>query len=339
MKNQDLDEQWDMPIMCTSIAMKTSDFYFGRNMDIEYNFGERVVITPRNFPFLFRRAGYMKEHYAFMGSATISGGYPLYAEGVNEKGLCVAGLNFPGNAYYSEEMDPRKSNISPFELIPWLLGRCASLADARELLEETHIVAIPFSGQIPLVPLHWHIADVTGSIVLESTKEGTSIYENPVGVMTNNPPFHFQMENLCQYMNLIPGQPNNCFNQKLGLEPFGCGFGSIGLPGDFSPASRFVKVSYLLLNSICDKDEDSSISQMFHLLSTVSMVRGGVVMPGDKYELTSYSCCINADRKIYYYTTYSNCQITAIRLDRENLSRSDLIEYPLQQTQQIAWGN
>ncbi len=327
-----------MPV-CTSIAMKTGDFYFGRNMDLEYEFGERVVITPRNYPFEFRKAGLMRNHYAIIGMATVADGYPLYAEAVNEKGLCIAGLNFPGNAFFSPQADPEKSNISPFELVPWLLGRCATLEEARKLLETTQLVAIPFSNHIQLSPLHWHIADQTGSIVLEATKNGMMIFENPFGVMTNNPPFSFQMENVCQYMNLMTGQPENCFSKVGNLQPFGLGLGSFGLPGDFSPASRFVKAAYLSTNSICDLDENSSVSQFFRILASVGVPRGSVVLPDGKLQITTYSCCINVSKGIYYYTSYFNHQITAVHLKHENLNGSYLLEYPLKKTQQIAWAN
>lgn len=321
--------------MCTSITMKTDNFYFGRNMDLEYKFGERVVITPRNYPFYFRQAERMEEHYAIIGMATVAEGYPLYAEGVNEKGLCIAGLNFPENAYFPTQLDPDKINISPFELIPWLLGKCDSVNEAKKLILNTKLVDIPFNSQIPVAPLHWHIADKYSSLVLESTKSGMNIYENPVGVLTNNPCFPFHLENLCQYINLTPNQPDNYFGKNAGLKPFSAGVGSIGLPGDFSSASRFVKASYLLLNSKCGSSENESISQFFHLLSSVAMVQGSVVIPDGRCEITIYSCCIDADKGIYYYTTYLNQGITAVDMKKENLNSSQLIEYPLQRLPQI----
>lgn len=121
--------------MCTSIALNSNRFYFGRNLDLEYSFGQRVVIAPRNYPFQFRKAGEMKRHYAMIGMATVHDDYPLYAEAANEKGLCAAGLNFPENAFYPAETVEGRTNISPFELIPWLLGRCADLSETRIALE------------------------------------------------------------------------------------------------------------------------------------------------------------------------------------------------------------
>lgn len=324
--------------MCTSIAMTSGNFYFGRNLDFECDFGQRVVITPRNHPLSFRSGKQLPHHHAIIGMATVAEGYPLYADAANECGLCMAGLNFPNNACYSSEIDPNKANISPFELILWVLASCATLSEAKALLDRTHLVAIDFSNALRLTPLHWHIADKSGSIVLEVTAEGMRICDNPVGVLTNNPPFDFQLANLAHYMNLTPKQPENCFSD-VGIAPFGRGLGSFGLPGDFSPTARFVKAAYLLQNSLCEPDETSSVSQFFHLLTSVAMVRGSVILPDDRCEITRYTCCMSAERGVYYYTTYGGRQITAVDLWSEDLERSDLIEYPLREEQSITWVN
>lgn len=325
--------------MCTSIAMNTEDFYFGRTMDIEYSFNENVVFTPRNYPIAFRRNDTLRRHYAMLGMASVMEGYPLYAEAVNERGLCVAGLNFPDNAYYPPGEDPIKQNVSPFELILWLCAKCASVTDARQLLASTHLVDIPFNNDLPLAPLHWHIADRERSIVLESTRNGLEISDNPVGVLTNNPSFSFQTTNLCQYMNLTTTCPQNCFSNIKSLVPFGQGLGSFGLPGDYSPASRFVKATYLSMNSVCEKDEMSSVSQLFHILDSVSMVRGSVVTNQKLYDTTTYACCMNATKGRYFYKTYSNSQLTAVDIHRENLDAETLKTYPLVTDPQIAWAN
>lgn len=325
--------------MCTSIAMKTNDFYFGRTMDLEYELFDYAVLTPRNYPFVFRKAGVLPKHYALLGMATVSNGFPLYAEAVNEKGLCIAGLNFPDNAWYPPKEDPDYANISPFELIYWVLGKCASVIEAKTLLATTHLVDIPFSENLPLTPMHWHIADSASSITLESTREGMDIYDNPVGVLTNNPSFPFQMTNMCQYLNLTTGCPKNCLSESFHLQPFGQGLGSFGLPGDYSPSSRFVKAAYLNANSVCGSSEQGSVAQLFHLLDSVSLIRGSVMTPDNLYDVTTYSCCINASRGIYYYKTYSNNQLNAIDMNREDLDGAFLKRFPLAKAQQIAWAN
>ena len=325
--------------MCTSIAKRTHDFYFGRTMDIEYNFDESVIFTPRNYSLPFRKMSTLDRHYAILGIATVKEGYPLYADAMNERGLCIAGLNFPDNAYYPDPKDSDTNNISPFELIPWILGKCASVAETKRLLSSAHLVNIPFSKDIPVAPLHWHIADRESSVTLENTENGLRLYNNSAGVLTNNPGFHFQTTNLCQYMNLVTGSPKNCFSSISGLVPFGQGLGCVGLPGDFSPASRFVKAAYLNLSSICNDDEASSISQVFHILDSVSLVKGSVITSDDLCDVTTYSCCMNATKGIYYYKTYNNNQLTAVDMHRENLESNLLKSYSLTVTQQIAWAN
>ena len=275
--------------MCTSIAMKTNDFYFGRNMDLEYELNGSIVVTPRNFPLFFRKTAPLKHHYAMMGMAVLSEGFPLYAEAVNAKGLCIAGLNFPDNAYYSPKEDPDKINVSPFELVHWILGKCSCIKEVRALVKNTHLIAIPFSEHLPLSPLHWHIADRNFSVVLENTREGLFLYDDYVGVLTNNPGFPFQTTNLCQYLNLDARCPQNCFSEKAHVKPFGRGLGCVGMPGDFSPASRFVKAGFLTLNSVCTSDEQGSVSQFFHLLDSVAMPRGSVITEDSLYDITLYS--------------------------------------------------
>ena len=181
--------------MCTAVTYKTKDFYLGRTLDYEFSYGDEVTVTPRNYPFNFRHMGAMKTHYAIIGMAYISDNYPLYYDAANEKGLCIAGLNFVGNADYKEKT-PDKDNIAQFELIPWLLGQCASVQEAKAFLEKINLVNTPFSNALPLAQLHWLIADSNEAITVESVKEGIKIYQNPVGVLTNNPPFDKQIFHL-----------------------------------------------------------------------------------------------------------------------------------------------
>lgn len=325
--------------MCTSIAWENGTFYFGRNLDLETAFGQQVVITPRKHRFCFRREKPMEQHYAMIGMATVMEDCPLYAEAVNEKGLCIAGLNFPENAYYPTEEAAGKAHIAPFELPWWLLGQCATVKEARALLDRTEIVGIPFSDSIPVSPLHWHIADRSVSIVVECMRDGMHIHENPVGVLTNNPPFDFHLYNLSQYMNLTALRPENRFADEVELRPFGRGMGAFGLPGDASPASRFVRAAFLALNSECDEEEEASVAQFFHLLDSVAMTKGSVVAPGGEWEHTLYSCCVNADEGVYYYKTYGNNQLTAVHMHNANLDGEALGVFPLEMKQHILHAN
>lgn len=324
--------------MCTCITFNNGDFYFGRNLDLEYRFGEQVVITPRNYRIKFKENPEYTSHYGMIGMATVVENYPLYAEAANEKGLCMAGLNFPGNASY-KEVKKEAVNVAPYELIPWLLGRCSTVKEAREMLTDVNIINQPFTANLPCAPLHWMLADREECIVLEAVEEGVKIYENPWGVLTNNPPFPFYQSYLCNYMNLSSQPPINRFAEKLDLNPYGQGMGGIGLPGDASPASRFVKAAFLKWNSKCAQEENANISQFFHILDGVSMVQGSVITPEGKCDITTYSCCINTDKGTYYYKTYENNQIQAVRMQESHLTGQELLIYPLPTTQNINWQN
>ena len=221
--------------MCTSIAMQQGGGYFGRNLDLEYSFGEQVAVTPRRYPLRFHRQPAMERHLALIGMAHVTGGCPLYAEAMNEKGLYMAGLNFPGNAWYDPDPPADCDAVAPYELIPWVLGSCATLEQARARLARFRPLGVPFAPGLPLSPLHWHIADPTGALVLEATREGVFLYDDPVGVLTNNPPFPFHRANLCQYQGLSSRPAENRMAPGLSLPPFGQGMGAVGLPGDLFP--------------------------------------------------------------------------------------------------------
>lgn len=314
--------------MCTAATYKTNDFYFGRTLDYESSYGEEIVIMPRNFRLDFLSEGICEKHYAVIGTAHIAGGYPLFYDAVNEKGLCMAGLNFVGNAHYFKNKNG-KSNIAQYEFIPWILGKCASTAEARKLISTINITDTPFSEHMPVGQLHWIIADKNSAITVESVSDGIKVYDNPLGVLTNNPPFDEQMFRLNDYMHLSSRQPKNTFSDKLELKAYSRGMGAIGLPGDLSSQSRFVRVAFVKANSVSGKGETESVSQFFHILGSVDQPRGCCEVADGKYEITIYTSCCNADKGIYYYTTYDNHRISAVDMRKESLDGNELISYPM----------
>lgn len=324
--------------MCTAVTYKTADFYFGRTLDYDFSYDECITITPRKFPFRFRNSEQLNSHYAIIGMAYVLNDYPLYYDAMNEKGLCIAGLNFEGNAFFSEEEKKNKNNIAVFEFIPYILSRCKNTTAAEQMLEKINITAEQFNKNLPAAPLHWLIADKTKSITVECMKDGLHVHKNPVGVLTNNPPFDIQMHNLNNYMNLSSENPENTFSENLELTTYSRGMGAIGLPGDLSSQSRFVRASFIKMNSVSEKDENSSVSQFFHILASVNQPRGCCKV-GENYEITVYSSCMNADKGIYYYTSYNNNQITAVNMHKENPDGSVLKKYPIVSTQQINYIN
>lgn len=313
--------------MCTAVSYRTKDHYFGRNLDLEMSYGERVIITPRKYEFRFLYEGTVSEHYAIIGMGIVKNDYPLYFDATNEAGLSIAGLNFPDNAVYY----PNKQgfvNIASYELIPWILSKCKNIFEVKEALNNINITEDSFSKELLTSPLHWMISDSDESIVVESVKEGLKVYDNPVKVLTNNPPFDYQMFNLNNYMNLSINSMVNNFSGELKLDNYSRGMGGIGMPGDLSSMSRFVRAAFTRMNSVCEASESESVSQFFHILGSVEQQRGLVYLGNGNYEITRYSSCCNANRGIYYYTTYENRNITSVDMHKENLDSEKIIKFP-----------
>ena len=312
--------------MCTAISLKTNHHYFGRNLDLERGYEECVTITPRYVPLSFRYLDTILQHYALIGMAAIIDDYPLYFEATNEKGLSIAGLNFPKNAIYYE-YNANKKNVAPFELIPYLLGTCETTLEVRKKLDELNIVHCNFSETLPATPLHWMISDKEASITLECTKDGMHVYDNPYGVLTNNPPFDFHLMNMNNYMSLHEGAAENTLSNRSALNNYSLGLGALHLPGDFSSASRFVKAVFVKEKSVCEDSEQESVNQFFHILQSVAMPKGCVMTPSGEYEFTRYSSCCNTDTQVYYYTTYEDMKIRKVDMHNINLDDTKLCGY------------
>jgi choloylglycine hydrolase len=269
--------------------------------------------------------------------ATIVENYPLYYDATNEFGLSAAGLNFPGNAVYF----PAKNdhiNIAPFELIPYILCKCKTISDVKSLLQNCNIVNLSYSKMLPNTPLHWVISDKYETIVVESTANGLEIFDNPIHVLTNNPPFPYHLCNLNNYINVTASEPQNRFCKNLNLNVYSFGMGGYGLPGDLSSSSRFVRAAFTLHNSISGDTFSSEIHQFFHILDSVKQPLG-CVRVGEGYEFTLYSSCCDTQNLIYYYCTYENRQISSVKMKSENLDSNKLIMHPVIKTVQIVEQN
>lgn len=310
----------------------------GRTLDYEFSYGEEIAVMPRKYPLTFRHGGMLEAHYAIIGMAHVAGDYPLYYDAVNEKGLGMAGLNFVGNAVYAEPVKG-KQNVAQYEFIPWLLSQCADLDEAKHMLAGMNLTGTPFSELLPSAQLHWIIADATGAAVVESMADGLHIYENPTGVLTNNPPFPQQLFALNNYMHLSVKQPENAFSTEIPLAAYSRGMGALGLPGDLSSMSRFVRAAFTRAHSVSGTSEEASVGQFFHILGSVDQQRGCCEVAEGKYEITIYTSCWNAAKGIYYYTAYTNHQITAVDMHREDLDGKGLIRYPMLDREEFRWQN
>ena len=311
--------------MCTAISYRRNASYFGRNLDLDRGYGERVVITPRNYKIKLRCENHIISHYAMIGMACVVDDFPLYFEATNEKGLSIAGLNFPENAVYYK-FKKGKINITPFEFIPWILSKCSCIDEVKNLIEKMNLINIDFSKNLPLSPLHWMISDNTSSIAIEPLADGLKIYADPFEVLTNNPPFEFHKTNVSNYMGLSIGKATSQFKENIPMKNYSLGLGALGLPGDFSSVSRFIRAFFVKENSISNNDEKSNVNQFFHILKSVSMPKGCVLAEGG-FEYTRYSSCCNIEKGIYYYITYDDFKIKSVNMHDVNLNNSKLLYY------------
>lgn len=316
--------------MCTALIC---GHFFGRTLDLEYSYGEQVVVVPRRFPLTFRMQSSLPNHHAIIGIAHVKQNYPLFYDGMNEKGLAVAALNFPLSAVY-HQAEKDRVNLAPFELIPWILGQCSTVTQALELLARANVTRTDFSPQLPATPLHWLIADSQQAVTAEPLADGLRIHENPVGVLTNEPPFPFQLSRLNDFRGLSAAPAANRFS-SLPLTEYSRGMGALGLPGDWSSQSRFVRCAFASHNSPCP----NHVTQFFHIMSTVEVPRGSVRLANGKEVISVYTSCCDLKRGVYHYTTYENRQICAVDMGRCDLTGNILCRYPLVTQPQIAVQN
>lgn len=317
--------------MCTALHFNG---LFGRTLDLEYSYHEQVVFLPGKFSLPLRSCHMPPLRYDIIGMAHVEDGYPLFYDGMNRHGLAMAALNFPLSAAYHPHQKAM-DNVASFELIPWVLGQCSTAAQAGQLLSNTNIVADAFNHRLPATPLHWLIADRECAITVESLPDGLHINPNPVGVLTNEPPFPIQYARLNDFLHLSSRPPRNRFSSTLSLSPVSRGMGAVGLPGDWSSQSRFVRCAFAAHNASSPAD----VTQFFHLMSTVEVPRGCVRTEEEKEVTSVYTSCCDLKTGIYHYVTYTNRQICAIDLHRCAPNADTLSIYPLVTQQSIRFQN
>ena len=312
--------------MCTALCVKTTDnkYFFGRNMDLGYNFNQSVLFIPDSFC-----QNNLEAKHSVIGIGTIIDNHSMLADGMNDRGLACAGLNFAGNAFYEKKPADGKINIAPYDFIPWTLFNFSDIQEVLSEIKNIELVDIPINKQTPVPTLHWMLSDKTGAcIVVEKTKNGLKIHENPVYVMTNDPEFTWHLTNLNEYLYLkpFPLKITSWCNKEL--KPIGIGSGTLGMPGDFSSASRFVRIAYLRANFPEAKASDEAITSFFHTLDCVKMPKGAVINSENQEAFTIYSSCMDLDEGIYYYKTYENNRINAVDMRKEASKTKEIKAYP-----------
>lgn len=315
--------------MCTGVRFSDDkgNMFFGRNLDWSEGYGQKVVITPREFVYKSAFMGEMSPKCgAIIGMAIIEENVPLYFDCCNEEGLGIAGLNFPGYAQYEKDVVFDKTNVAAYEFPLYVAMNFKTVKEAREALSKIAIVAKPINDKFPVSQLHFIIGDGKESIVVEYTERGMEIFDNPADVLTNQPGYAWHKENLRNYLNLFPQMPKEVKWNEAKMTAFGSGSLLRGLPGDYYSPSRFVRVAYLNTHYPVKTTEAENVSRLFHTLTGVSMIDGAAEMADGKCEITVYTGGYSAATGTYYYNTYEDSAIHAVKMADYKIRGNELIE-------------
>lgn len=328
---------------CTTFRLQAKDgaWVVGRSMELGLDLESNVMLVPRQFALTAMLPG-MKpgmawsSKYGFLGINTFNLG--VATDGMNEVGLSAHALYIPGFFEYQPFPADGQHVIANTDLVNWALSQFESVDQVREALNKVTVYGldIPKAG---VQPLHWSIRDAKGgSIVIEYVKGQLVVYDNPVGVLTNAPNFDWHMTNLRNHINLTN---INVDGLKLGsttLPPIGQGTGLIGLPGDYTPPSRFLRATALAYSSVPAEHAKGAANLAFHILNAVDIPIGAVAEKNpakdggqDKlaYEQTQWATVYDLKNKIAYFRTYGNLNIQQVDLGRVDFTGKAIQYVPM----------
>jgi choloylglycine hydrolase len=318
--------------MCTAITLQSmqGENFFGRTMDFSHSIKPGVYVIPINYEWdsLATRKKYI-DIYSFICMGQETDGMLGFFDGVNERGFAAAVLYFAGYAYYDLPIND-KEQIASLDFLHYILGRCSSVDDLRALLKDIYIVGIQDPVTKTTAPLHWIATDKSGkTVVIEQTKTGLEVIDNPIGVMANSPDFNWQITNLRNYMNVSTNQKKEVHWENVSLTPFGQGAGTTQLPGGFTSPERFVRTAFLKTHVQTPKTSSETLMTCFHIINNVFIPKGIVVTDKGADDYTKYIAFMNTNTCEYYFKTYGNNQIL----------RASLWDYNINSEQPIFLGN
>jgi choloylglycine hydrolase len=301
---------------CTSIRIKTEDglVFYARTMEGAIAFDSKAAVIPKGTAF----QGTLPDNtpkglkwttkYGIVGMNAF--GQPLLTDGVNEMGLAVGNLFLPGYAEY-EPFDPKKANVTlaQYEVATWLLSSFATVAEVKQAMAQVRVVQGP-RDVAGILPLHFAVHDVQGdSLVIEYVKGKLHIYDNPLGVMTNSPTFDWMTTYLSNFVNLSATNVPQLDLKGFTIHQFGQGSGMVGLPGDFSPPSRLVRMVALTQAALPVKGPAAGLNLAMTIINNVDIPKGAVrdkEAKGINYDITQWAVVGDLAAKRYYFRTYDN---------------------------------
>lgn len=336
-------------LACTGIRLTAQDgsVVRGRTLEFGSDIHSDVIMIPRSFARIGStpdgKPGLTwKTKYATLGAN--GAGLPYLFDGINEKGLAVGTFYFPTTAGYTPytEADAAKT-IAPWQVGSYLLENFATVDEVRESIGKIVVPSVVFQAWGFVPPVHYVVYDSSGkSIVIEYIGGTLHVDDNPLGVITNSPSFDWHMTNLRNYVNFsLSNVPPIKLGSGVTLEPLGQGTGMLGMPGDFTPPSRFVRAVAFSVSAVPSATGDDAVLEVFHILNNFDIPKGAT-RDGQKDEhgnieadYTLWTSCTDLKSKRFYFRTYQNSQIRMVDLTKMNLDSKDITTIPMQGPEQV----
>ena len=298
--------------MCTTIGFHYKNgSVFGRTLEFGVTFDNTVIYIPNNTKdYIKTKNEKYDTHYATIGSTFYN--IASLGDGINEKGLMGSANLLPNYSSFAEEIQEDKINLTTGAAFSYLLTRCKDVAEVRE--EAGKMILNKPEGS-PLektaAEMHFFFMDAKGQKVVLEPKNGKLVaYDNPYGVLTNAPEFPWHETNLKNYLNIKPENVEEGSFNGVKLSKFGEGSGAVGLPGDFTPPSRFIRASFFVSNTPKDLERNAAILQGFRILSQSDIPIGAVIdsQNGSEDEAV-YTAVMDTKKKAYYIKYHNNIDI------------------------------
>ena len=309
---------------CTGISMFSADGSYFQARTIEWagtNLNSMYVVVPRNFSQTsFTPKGQngmtFKSKYGYIGLAVHE--KEFIAEGLNEAGLSAGLFYFPNfGSYVLYDEQYNSTTIADLQLVSWILSQFATVDEVKANINKVRVVSL-MGGNGSEEAIHWRIGDKSGKqIVLEIENGVPHIYDNPIGVLTNAPGFQWHLSNLSNYINLTPVNPPAHKMADFMVNPIGHGNGFLGLPGDFTPPSRFVRAAFFKSTAPMLPTARQTMLQCFHILNNFDIPIGMNFPKNEIPDLpsaTQWTSVIDLTNKVVYYKTFDNNNIRMIDL-------------------------
>lgn len=328
---------------CTGISLKLDNKQFIQARTIEWSenyLNSNLVVFPKGQEYISHmpngKIGHKwKGKYGVVGISVQDDS--LIGEGINEKGLSSGVFFFPGYGklatFTGEHLG---QSINDMDIVKWILTNFTTVEEVKREITKLNIVPIIIENGTPSPTGHWRVADKNGdNIVIEIVNNGEiKIYDNPVGVITNSPDFDWHLTNLNNYVNLTLDKDKGFSLGKQSISPFGAGTGFLGLPGDITPPSRFVRASFYANNLPVLLNNQEGIEQAFHILNNFDIPIGMSnadknKIPKELTSATQWTTAANLNEQKFYYKTMYNQNIRMIDLTKIDFKKIKKQVFPL----------